>query len=223
VTDAIRACTPVIYVADLPSSVRFYELLGLSQQASGDDGEWSYTYLKCGPVGLLLAAGATAVHTPDGPVTLYLQVLDADAISACLTEGGVQVEHLGYPDHAPGGELKVADPDGHVVLLGQVSGAPPAGHVPADDPHARASVLRRSAEAARRRGLPPQPCQIPVSSGGPCGSAAEVKLTDSWGDSVWACLPHAEEVMVNVPSAFVANEDADGLTSYVRRRGHRPR
>src|SRR4051794_16030782 len=125
VTDHVRACTPVLYVTDLARSARFYQLLGYAEQASGQDSEWAYRYLKTGACGLLLAAGTT-VARQTGPVTLYLQVHDADAVAGELRAAGVPVEHLGHPDHAPGGELKVTDPDGYVLLLGQVTGAPPA-------------------------------------------------------------------------------------------------
>jgi hypothetical protein len=48
VTAPVRACTPVLYVADLPTSAAFYELLGYRQLTSGNDDDWRYTYLKCG-------------------------------------------------------------------------------------------------------------------------------------------------------------------------------
>jgi catechol 2,3-dioxygenase-like lactoylglutathione lyase family enzyme len=211
----------VLYVADLPASVRFYRLLGYAEQIRGEDDEWRYAYVRCAGLGLLLASGAAPEQPPTGPVTLYLQVHDADAVAAVLRDAAITPEHLGYPDHAPGGELKVVDPDGYVLLLGQVTGAPPTGYEPADDPQARASVLRRAAVAARRRGAAPAHCQVPASGGTPCQLEAEVKLADSWGDSVWACLPHGEEFMINAPAAFLANEDSEGIAGYLRRRGDR--
>jgi predicted enzyme related to lactoylglutathione lyase len=205
----------VLYVTDLARSARFYQLLGYAEQASGQDSEWAYRYLKTGACGLLLAAGTT-VARQTGPVTLYLQVHDADAVAGELRAAGVPVEHLGHPDHAPGGELKVTDPDGYVLLLGQVTGAPPAQ----GSSETSSSVLQRAAEATRRRGTPVPRCQIPTRDGA-CAREAEVKLADSWGDSVWACLPHGEEVMLHAGAVFLATEDSEGVAAYLRRRaGH---
>lgn len=211
----------MLYVADLATSIRFYEALGYRQQASGDDDDWQYAYLKCGGLGLLLASGATPGE-PAGPVVLYLVVHDADAVQAALLGAGAPVEHLGYPDHAPGGELKAVDPDGHGVMLGQVTGVAPANRVDGDNPDNRSSVLRRAAAAARRRGLAPPRCQLPTTGGGACAAAAEVKLADSWGDSTWACMPHAEDLMINARAAFLAIEDSDGIAAFVRRRQRGP-
>ncbi len=41
-----------------------------------------------------------------------------------------------------------------------------------------------------------------------------MKLADSAGDSVWACLPHAEEILVTVPAAFIASHDDRGIAAF---------
>jgi predicted enzyme related to lactoylglutathione lyase len=212
VTGHVRACTPVLYVTDLAASVEFYRLLGYTELTSGRDSEWTFSYLKTVTTGLLLATGP-AVPRPTGPVTLYLQVGDADAVSRELEAAGVTVEHLGYPDHAPGGELKVTDPSGYALLLGQVTGAPPVDRTTPPS----TSVLERAAEATRRRGTPLPRCQIPTRDGA-CPEQAEIKLADSWGDSVWACLAHGEEVMLHAGAVFLATEDSEGVAAYLRRR-----
>ena len=211
----LNACVPVVYVADVRTSVAFYVHLGFSEQISGQDGEWTWSYLKCGDVGLLLAGGGSVWTGDPGPVLLYLRGDDVAGLEPTLREAGVEVEHLGYPDHAPGGELKVLDPDGHGLLLGQVTGAPPADRSVMED---QTNVLVRAAEAARRRGVTPHRCQFPLTIDQPCPAPADVKLADSWGDSTWTCLPHAEEIMLNARGAFIASEDSEGLGVYLRRR-----
>jgi hypothetical protein len=219
VTAPVRSCTPVLYVTDVPDSVRFYALLGFVEQVAGTDAQWRYSYLKCDALGLLLAGGGMPSHGGDaGPVTLYLQVVDVAAMVEALREAGVPVEHLGYPDHAPGGEAKVVDPDGFGVMLGQVTGMVPAGDLNRTDPQRRPSVLRRAAAAARQRGAAPQRCQVAATGGGSCDADAEVKLADSWGDTVWACLRHGEEIIINAPAAFLASEASEGIAAYLRRR-----
>lgn len=213
---AVNACVPVVYVTDVPTSVAFYELLGFVCQVVGQDGEWNYAYLKTDEVGLLLAAGGSVWSNDPGPVLLYLRADDVARLEAQLREAEVPTEHLGYPDHAPGGEVKVIDPDGHVLMVGQITGTPPADRVP--DPEERSSILARAAAAARARGIEPQRCQFPAAGGRACPKQAEVKMADSWGDSAWVCLPHAEELMINAKGVFIAAEDSEGLAPYLRRR-----
>ena len=64
------------------------------------------------------------------------------------------------------------------------------------------------------RGGAPQACQVTGRDGGRCPGQAEVKLADSLGDSVWACLPHAEEILVTVPAAFIASHDDRGIAAF---------
>jgi len=212
----VNACVPVVYVADIAASVAFYEHLGLAAQAEGQDSGWRYSYLKAGEVGLLLAAGGTAWSTDPGPVHLYFRSDDVAGLEHTLQAAGVATEHLGYPDHAPGGELKVLDPDGHVLLIGQIAGVAPADRTPAADE--RSSILARAAAAAKARGAGEHRCQFPLAAGRSCGRPAEIKMADSWGDSTWTCVPHAEEIMINAKGVFIAAEDAEGLARYLRRR-----
>jgi catechol 2,3-dioxygenase-like lactoylglutathione lyase family enzyme len=208
----------VIYVRDVSASVRFYAQLGLVEQAGGVDDQWRWAYLKGGEAAVLLAANATMQLADPGPLLLYLRITDVEEFQRQLVAAGVAVEHLGYPDHAPGGEVKVVDPDGHSVLVGQVTGAPPADHTVMDSTTERTNILVRAAQAAERRGVAPQLCQAPTATGKPCSEPAKVKLADSWGDSLWTCLPHAEDIMLNSRAAFIANEDSDGLAAYLRLR-----
>jgi hypothetical protein len=218
VSAQVTGCVPVVYVTDIDLSVGFYTLLGFDVQVNGTADEWRYAYLTCEAASILLAAGGSVWSAEQGPVLLYLRLADVEVAGRALEEAGHTAEHLGYPDHAPGGEIKVFDPDGHGLLLGQVTGAPPADREVIDGANERANVLVRAAEAARRRGVTPHRCQFPLAVDRPCPESADVKLADSWGDSTWACLPHAEEIMLNARGAFIASEDSEGLAVYLRRR-----
>jgi hypothetical protein len=54
--------------------------------------------------------------------------------------------------------------------------------------------------------------------GVPCGKRAEVKLADAAGDTVWACLAHADEILVTVPGSFIASQDEPGIGWFLSRR-----
>ncbi|GAA1756086.1 GAF domain-containing protein [Luedemannella helvata] len=77
-----------------------------------------------------------------------------------------------------------------------------------------AEDLRRAAEAQRSRPRPGS-CELGGRTG--CPKAASIKVADSWGDSAWGCTRHVEQVLMDVPAVFIADESLAGLSSYVHR------
>jgi GAF domain-containing protein len=74
--------------------------------------------------------------------------------------------------------------------------------------------LREAADAGRSREHP-RTCVL----GGRnrhCGQPAEAKVADGWGDSAWGCLQHAENLLLEVPGVFLADEALSGLAGYLR-------
>lgn len=211
----VRALTPVVYTSELGASIGFYQLLGFESVMHGDDGEWAWSYERCGDVSLLVASGGS-IPQDAGPVTFYFQTDDVAGLQERLREADVPVEHLGHPDHAPGGEIRVLDPDRRVVMVAQTTGAPALAL--GKQPDNRTSILNQAADALRRRDQTPHACEIPMIDGERCSRPAEVKLADSWADNAWSCLPHADEVLFTVRGAFLAAEDAEGLGPYLSRR-----
>jgi len=53
----------------------------------------------------------------------------------------------------------------------------------------------------------------PTSSPGRAGLAREVQ------PGAWACLAHADEILVTVPGAFIASQDDQGIAAFLSRRG----
>jgi hypothetical protein len=138
-----------------------------------------------------------------------------------LTEDGRTVDHVGYPDHAPGGEARTKDPDGNIVLIGQRVANPAQVRVEPTGDNARFSLIRQAAEAVANRGGAPERCQIHHVGGASCERQAEVKLADSWGESAWACVEHADETLLLTRSVFLATEDGQGLGSFLQARAGR--
>jgi hypothetical protein len=114
-----------------------------------------------------------------------------------------------------GGEVKIADPDGNTVLLGQVERS--ASQVPAADVAAspRFSLLKEAAVIIAARGGTTAGCQVGSLRAVPCEEKAEVKLADTAGDKVWACLTHADEILMTVAGAFIATESDQGIVAFL--------
>ncbi|MEV4514204.1 VOC family protein [Dactylosporangium sp. NPDC049525] len=217
----VEASVPVLYVSDVDRSVPFYALLGWSALRTGGDGTSRWCYLRCGELTMLLAAVQPRLITVELPLLVYFYVDNLEAALDALNAGGYAAERVGYPDHAPGGEGRVRDPDGNVILLGQRTAVAAENRKAATGAEARFSLIRQAAEAVSQRGGAPEHCQVGQSDRTRCEESAQVKLTDSWGDSAWACTTHTEEVLFNVRGAFIAVEDGEGLGQFLRGRTDR--
>jgi catechol 2,3-dioxygenase-like lactoylglutathione lyase family enzyme len=212
---------PVCYVRDLHAAQAFYELLGLTEVRRGGNDRGGYRYLADGECTLLLTRVDPCPVTAALPLGLYLWSTDVAAVQAVLTGAGVPCQHVGHPDHAPGGELRTADPDGNVVVVGQRT-VTSTSYVAQSRAEAGFSILKEAAARTAARGEAPASCEIGERGGAACVQPAEVKLADPWGATVWGCLAHAEEALLNARAAFVATDDGNGLTPWLRHR-RRPR
>ena len=90
------------------------------------------------------------------PLMFYFFCNDLDAVVARLGTAGVEVVRTGHPPHAPGGEVKVLDPDGNTILIGQpersASAAPAAEDTEeAEETEAAAASEPREGGGRRRK------------------------------------------------------------------------
>jgi len=204
------------YVRDIAVSRAFYELLGFREQLAGQAEISAWSLLRLGDCRVLLTATQPRLDVPALPLLFYFYFDDLAAVLCVLEEGGVATAHMGYPPHARGGEVKIADPDGNTVLLGQLdaSALQPAGQ----EPTSRFSLLREAAALVRAGGGASTGCQVVDIQQQPCPAKADVKLADPDGGSLWACLQHADEILLTVPTAFIGNPSGAGLSGYRSRR-----
>ncbi len=215
---ALQEMVAATYVRDIDLSRRFYELLGFGEQSSGKGETSAWSALHHGGYMVLLASTKPPLEVPRLPLLFYFYFDDVDAAIEQLRSAGVEVIHMGYPPHAKGGEAKMSDPDGNTVLLGQrerLATQPEPEH---DDASPHFSLLKEAATVVASRGHATPVCQVSDIDGNRCGQQASVKLADSKGDSLWACLDHADEILVTVRGAFIASQAEAGIAGYFSRR-----
>jgi catechol 2,3-dioxygenase-like lactoylglutathione lyase family enzyme len=216
-TAAVQSIVAVTYVRDLDKSRAFYELLGFHQESSGKAAASAWSALRSAESSVVLTATQPPLDIPRLPLLFYFYYADLSAAVDAVRAAGVTADHLGYPPHARGGEVKLLDPDGNTVLLGQRE--PSAGQPPADDPGSvHFSLLKEAAALVESAGGTTADCQASTAAGAPCQQKADVRLADSGGDSAWACLAHADEILFAVPGAYIATPGDEGITSYLARR-----
>jgi len=205
----------VAYVRDIDTSRAFYELLGFREQRSGKADTSAWLALYQGAQTVLLTSTRPPLAVPRLPLLFYFYFDDLDAVAGRLEAAGVAVSHMGHPPHALGGEVKLTDPDGNTVLLGQRERSPSQPPAADDEASPHFSLLKEAAALVEARGGTTATCQVNDTHAAPCEKKAEVKLADSAGDTAWACLAHADEILVTVPGAFIASQDGQGLAAFL--------
>ena len=125
---ALTALWPYAHVSDVQRSIAFYAHLGLDVRATHEVSSelvWAFVTSSDDPdeagAGLMLARA-------DGPLDLHAQGVlfycwtpDVQALRARLQDAGIDVGEITHPFYMPAGELRVADPDGYTLLVGQLS------------------------------------------------------------------------------------------------------
>jgi predicted enzyme related to lactoylglutathione lyase len=215
---ALQEMISATYVRDISASRRFYGLLGFGEQSSGKAETSAWSALHHDSCRILLTSTKPPLDLPQLPLLFYFFFDDVDAAIGQIRSAGVEVVHMGYPPHAQGGEAKVIDPDGNTVLLGQRERSATTPAPAQDDASPHFSLLKEATAVVTSRGGATPVCQVTDVDGHPCGQQASVKLADSAGDSLWACLDHADEILVTVRGAFIASQNEEGIAGYLSRR-----
>jgi catechol 2,3-dioxygenase-like lactoylglutathione lyase family enzyme len=121
----IDGVTAYAHVADVQRSVDFYALLGLSLRNTHEaDGGLVWAFVAGGEpddasAGLMLALASGPVDASAQAVLFYCWTPDVASVRDSLVRAGVEVGAITHPFYMPFGEVRVLDPDGYVVLVGQ--------------------------------------------------------------------------------------------------------
>jgi catechol 2,3-dioxygenase-like lactoylglutathione lyase family enzyme len=111
--------TPMLHVADIARSLRFYQLLGFEViDVAGEGGNIGWARAHC-------EGGALMFLTTEGekphPLLLYLYTPDLKVFRDHLLANGVNAPEIRHPQYMRSGELCLNDPDGNIILIGHWS------------------------------------------------------------------------------------------------------
>lgn len=120
---AVRSLVPLAYVADMAASIGFYEKLGFAvTNKVAPDGEEvpNWVWLSAGKAELMLARADAPVEPERQAILFYMYSENVGAIHARLGECGLAPGPIATPFYNPGGEFRLADPDGYVIYIAQI-------------------------------------------------------------------------------------------------------
>jgi hypothetical protein len=108
------------HVADVARSIEFYRLLGFETRSSfAPEGKTVWAWLTNGKAHLMVNLGNGPINSGEQAVLFYLYTSNVAAYREELSTLGIKVGPITYPFYMPEGELRVEDPDGYVLLIGQ--------------------------------------------------------------------------------------------------------
>lgn len=136
---AVDRLVPFVHVADVNDSIRFYALLGFSARHAipSIDGRTRWAFLVAGKAELMVAGAGEPIVPEQQAILLYMYCRDVAALRGKLLAAGVSnggafgrgplptgrqgvLFDITHPGHMPDGELRVHDPDGYCILIGQL-------------------------------------------------------------------------------------------------------
>jgi hypothetical protein len=111
----------MVHVADVQSTVDFYKLMGLEVRGSlrNSAGDLQWVYMACERAEVMFTRADGPVIASQQAVLFYLYSPDLIALREHLLASGVKVSTIKYPEYMPRGEIRVDDPDGYCLLIGQ--------------------------------------------------------------------------------------------------------
>jgi catechol 2,3-dioxygenase-like lactoylglutathione lyase family enzyme len=120
-TAKVTGLIPMTHAADVQRSVDFYKQLGMEIRGSLRDpaGYLQWVHLTSEQADLMFARASEPVIASQQAVLFYLYSPDLIALREHLLASGVKVSAITHPEYMPKGEIRVEDPDGYVLLIGQ--------------------------------------------------------------------------------------------------------
>lgn len=117
----INNLVAMAHVADVQRSADFYSQLGfrIVSTFKNDAGVLCWVDLRSGEAALMLTKADAPVIAGQQAVLFYLYTDDVTALREQFLRSGVVVPEISYPFYMQKGEIRVADPDGYVLLIGQ--------------------------------------------------------------------------------------------------------
>jgi len=118
----VTGLIPMAHVANVRHSVDFYRLLGMELRGSlkaSDSSELRWAHVACEQAHLMLARASGPIVPSEQAVLFYLYSPNLIALREHLIVAGVSISPITYPEYMPKGEVRLEDPDGYVLLIGQ--------------------------------------------------------------------------------------------------------
>lgn len=137
---AVNALVPFVHVASVDDSLTFYAHLGFSTDSrlADQSNRAFWASAVSGKAKIMFAQSSGEINPDDQAVLFYMYAENVKALRTHLLAKGLHdggafcglpgpnngrrvVFEVAYQHYMPAGEIRVADPDGYCILVGQLS------------------------------------------------------------------------------------------------------
>ena len=120
-TAKVTGLIPMAHAADVERSVDFYKHLGMEVRSSlrAPSGDLQWVHLASDQADIMITRASEPVISSQQAVLFYLYSPDLITLREHLVASGVKVSPITYPEYMPKGEIRIDDPDGYCLLIGQ--------------------------------------------------------------------------------------------------------
>lgn len=118
-----KMLVPYAHVADVERSIKFYSNLGFRvKNTVVPDGQRApvWAWLQSEKADLMVGLASGPVDSGQQAILFYLYYDDIKQTHAAVTALGYAAGGIKYPFYMPGGEFRLEDPDGYVLMLAQI-------------------------------------------------------------------------------------------------------
>lgn len=109
--------TPMLHVAEIERSIRFYELLGFVTVDTDRCTPLGWARLHCDGGAVMFLRAEEPLDPMRVTTMLYMYTPDLAVLREQLLAAGIKVPPINYPSYMPSGEIFMSDPDGYSVLV----------------------------------------------------------------------------------------------------------
>lgn len=109
--------TPLLHVAEIERSLRFYELLGFATVDTDGAKPLGWARMHCEGGAVMFLRAEEPVDPSAQAVLLYMYTSNLAGLREHLLANGVKAPPIRYPEYMPSGEILIRDPDGYVILV----------------------------------------------------------------------------------------------------------
>lgn len=116
-TARIAHSTPMLHVAEIERSIRFYELLGFRLIDTDRCTPIGWARLHCESGDIMFLRAERAIDAKAQGFLFYMYTPDLAGLRASLVEKDVAASEIKRPPYMPSGMMNLVDPDGYHVEI----------------------------------------------------------------------------------------------------------
>ena len=109
--------TPMLHVAEIERSIRFYELLGFVTIDTDRCEPLGWARMHCDGAALMFLRAEKPFYAAAPGMLLCMYTPDLRTLREQLIAGGVSVPPIRNPAYMPSGEIQFVDPDGYAIVV----------------------------------------------------------------------------------------------------------